>query len=406
MIIFQLVWRNLWRNKNRTLITVSSVFFAIILALFIRSMKLGSYNHIITSTLSLYTGFIQVQDTGFWDSRSLENSMALSDTQITAAKNIKNVKSAVPRIESFALASSGKKTQGVSVIGTDPAGEAAMNGLNSRVTNGKYFESDSSKGVLVGEELSRRLSVKVGDTLVLLSQGRFGMSAAGAFIIEGIVKIPLPNLDNSAVYMPLGAAQWFFSMPGRATSLVIMLNNPDKENRAAEKLRKMFPQNYDILTWRKLIPELVQAIEFSNASGLIMLGILYLVIGFGIFGTVMMMTSERHREFSVLISIGMKPTLLGAVLFAETIVIALLGAALGAFVSLPFLLYMRAHPIELSGLMAQMTLQYGFEPILPFWVSASLFVHQGLVIFVIALLVSLYPLWAINKLRLSDELRA
>jgi ABC-type lipoprotein release transport system permease subunit len=401
-----MAWRNLWRNKNRTLITVSSVFFALILALFIRSMKLGSYNHIITSTLSLYTGFIQVQDTGFFGTKSLENSMALSDTQVTAAKSIKNVKSAVPRIESFALANFGNKTQGVSVIGTDPDGEVAMNGLNSRVVQGKYFHSDSSKGVLVGEELSRRLGVKVGDTLVLLSQGYFGMSAAGAFLIEGIVKIPLPDLDNSAVYMPLGAAQWFFSMPNRVTSLVITLHNPDQENQVAKKLREVFPENYDILTWRKLIPELVQAIEFSNASGLIMLGILYLVIGFGIFGTVMMMTSERHREFSVLISIGMKPSQLGLVLFTETVVIALLGAVLGALVSLPFLLYMRAHPIELSGLMEQMTLQYGFEPILPFWVSASLFAHQGFVVFVIALLVSLYPLWSVNKLRLSDELRA
>ena len=402
----QLAWRNLWRNKNRTLITVSSVFFAIILALFIRSIKIGSYNHIIISALSLNTGFIQVQDTGFFDTKSLENSMALNDTQITASKAIKGVKSAVPRIESFALASFGNKTQGVSIIGTDPAGEAAMNGLNSRVTKGKYFSSDSSKSVLVGEELSRRLGVKVGDTLVLLSQGYFGMSAAGAFTIEGIVKLPLPDLNNSAVYMPLGAAQWFFSMPDRATSLVIMLYNPDQENHAAQKLRKIFPQNYDVLTWRKLIPELVQGIEFSNASGLIMLGILYLVIGFGIFGTVMMMTSERHREFSVLISIGMKPSQLGFVLFIETVIIALLGAALGALVSLPFLLYMREHPIELSGLMAQVTVQYGFEPILPFWVSGSLFVHQGLVVFVIALLVSLYPLWAVNKLRLSDELRA
>jgi len=402
-----MAWRNLWRNKNRTLITVSSVFFALVLALFIRSIKIGSYNHIITSALSLNTGFIQVQDTGFFDTKSLENSMALSDTQITAAKAVKGVKSAVPRIESFALASLHNRTQGVSVIGTDPAGETAMNDLKSRVTKGKYFLSDSSKSVLVGEELARRLGVKVGDTLVLLSQGYFGMSAAGAFPVDGVVKLPLPDLNNSAVYMPLGAAQWFFSMPNRVTSLVIMLYNPDQENKAAQKLKKIFSDdNYDVLTWRKLIPELVQGIEFSNASGLIMLGILYLVIGFGIFGTVMMMTSERHREFSVLISIGMKPTLLGVVLFIETVIIALIGAVLGAVVSLPILLYMRAHPIELSGLMAQVTVQYGFEPILPFWVSASLFVHQGLVVFIIALLVSLYPLWAVNRLRLSDELRS
>jgi ABC-type lipoprotein release transport system permease subunit len=400
-----MAWANLWRNKNRTLITVSSVFFAVVLVLFIRSMKLGSYNHIITNTLSLYTGFIQVQGKGFNDTKSLENSMALSDTQLMSVKSINEVTSVVPRIESFALASVKNRTEGVSVTGTDPKAEAAMNGLNGRVTNGKYLDPHS-KGALVGEGLARRLNVLVGDTLVLLSQGYYGMSAAGIFAVEGIIRLPLPDLDNSMLYLTLPTAQWFLSMQGRVTSLAVMIENPDKENQVAAKVRKLFSDNYDVLTWRELIPDLLQGIEFSNASGIIMLSILYLVIAFGIFGTVIMMTAERRREFSIMISIGMKPKQLSFMVFIETVVIAMLGAVSGAVASLPVLLYMKANPIPLSGQLGKTTLQYGFEPILPFLVSASLFVHQGVVVFVIALMVSMYPLWSINRINISDELRA
>ncbi|MDR0306367.1 MAG: ABC transporter permease [Chitinispirillales bacterium] len=405
MIYVQMAWANLWRNKNRTLITVSSVFFAVVLVLFIRSMKLGSYNHIITNTLSLYTGFIQVQGKGFNDTKSLENSMALSDTQLMSVKSINEVTSVVPRIESFALASVKNRTEGVSVTGTDPKAEAAMNGLNGRVTNGKYLDPHS-KGALVGEGLARRLNVLVGDTLVLLSQGYYGMSAAGIFAVEGIIRLPLPDLDNSMLYLTLPTAQWFLSMQGRVTSLAVMIENPDKENQVAAKVRKLFSDNYDVLTWRELIPDLLQGIEFSNASGIIMLSILYLVIAFGIFGTVIMMTAERRREFSIMISIGMKPKQLSFMVFIETVVIAMLGAVSGAVASLPVLLYMKANPIPLSGQLGKTTLQYGFEPILPFLVSASLFVHQGVVVFVIALMVSMYPLWSINRINISDELRA
>lgn len=404
-VFLVLAWRNLWRNRHRTLITMGSVFFAIILVLFVRSMQLGTYEHMITNTLRIYTGFIQVQGEEFWESRSLENSMDFDVGRREQISGIPGVTAVVPRLESFALASSGEKTRGVIVTGIVPEAEDRMNDLAERVVRGEYLEPGST-GALVAQGVAEYLNVGLGDTLILLSQGYYGASAAGANVITGIVDLPLPDLNSSMVYLALDEAQYFFSMPERGTSLAIMLEDPDMLGRVTEELQEIYSDGYDVLTWREMLPELVQSIEFDNAGGLIMLGILYLVIAFGIFGTVMMMTAERKREFAMMISIGMKPWKLSLTVLFETVTIGLLGTLAGVAVSVPILLYMRANPIRLTGEAAEAIRTYGYDPLIPFLVEPSLFLNQGLVVFLVSVIVCIYPLWSITRLKVSDVLRA
>ena len=112
LVYLAIAWRNLWRNRHRSLITMGSVFFAVILVLFVRSMQIGTYDHIITNTLQIYTGFIQIQGRQFQETRSLDNSMVFEDEMMDTISAINGVLSVVPRLESFALASSGERTRG------------------------------------------------------------------------------------------------------------------------------------------------------------------------------------------------------------------------------------------------------------------------------------------------------
>jgi len=401
----KLAWRNLWRNRGRTLITAASVFFAIILVLFTRSMQLGTYDHVIMNTLKLSTGFIQVQGEGFWDKRSLNNSMPLNDSLLRELRGIEHVTMAVPRLESFALGSSGDNTRGVMVTGIAPELEDEMNDLSDRVVKGSYIQPDS-QGVVVGQNLAEYLNLGVGDSLVLLSQGYHGVSAAGIFVVTGIVDLSIPELDNRMVYMPLATAQWFFSMPQRVTSLAIMIDDPENLGSIKEQVADYYTNGYDVMNWREMVPELVQSIEIDNAGGIIMLGILYLVIGFGIFGTVMMMVVERRKEFAILLSVGMKRWRMGFIVLLETVTIGVLGTALGALVAIPVLLYMRANPIRLTGGAAEAMMQYGYEPLIPFQVEPDLFINQAIVVFIISLIATSYPLWTILRFKIAEALHA
>jgi ABC-type lipoprotein release transport system permease subunit len=400
-----LAWRNIRRNVHRTLITVSSVFFAVLLVLFMRSMQRGSYEHIIRNTLSLSTGFIQVHGAGFWEKRNLENSMEVNDSILQKIKDIKHVTSAVSRIESFALASSGQNSRGVAITGINPESEKNMNNLSDRVVKGVYLQSGAI-ATLIADKLAQYLKVSINDSLVLLSQGFHGAGAAGLYPVKGLVSLPVPDLNAGMLYMTLDEAQYFFTMPGMVTTLAIMIDKPGNLQIVESQIRTMFSDRYEVMNWRQMLPELVQSIEIDNAGGVIMLGILYLVIGFGIFGTVMMMVAERMREFAILISVGMKKWRMGIIVFLETLMVAMIGALLGAIVSLPLLLYMRANPIHLHGDIAEAMIRFGYEPIVPFLLDISLFTNQILVVFVIALFSCIYPWYAILKINLSKELRA
>src|SRR5665647_1559052 len=112
-----MAWRNLWRNKRRTLITVASVFFAVFFALLMRSLQLGSYDNMFRNVIESYTGYLQVQQEDFWDNKTVDNLFLFSPEISQTIEKDQNVITTVPRFESFALASSGTLTKGVLVMG-------------------------------------------------------------------------------------------------------------------------------------------------------------------------------------------------------------------------------------------------------------------------------------------------
>jgi ABC-type lipoprotein release transport system permease subunit len=245
----------------------------------------------------------------------------------------------------------------------------------------------------------------VGDSVVIYGQGYHGVTAAAQIPITGIIEFTLPELNKSFTYLSLAYAQWLFSAPDRLTSLSIMVDNPKELDRIKSEIKNVFDEKYEVMDWEELSPELVQSIQVDNASGIIMLGILYIVIAFGIFGTIMMMTAERVKEFGILISVGMKKWKLGLVSFFETLFISFIGVFSGALISIPILLYFKANPIPLTGEYAKAITEWGFEPILPFAVYPGMFFAQIWTVLAIAMVSVIYPVLFIRKLKPVEALR-
>lgn len=400
----KLAWRNLWRNKKRTLIAAASVFFAVILALIMRSMQTGYYDYMIDASVRMYTGYIQIHGKDYWEKRSLEESMVINEKQYSELKKIKGITLAVPRFETYSLISHGNKTKVTQITGIDPKEENKLTDLNKKLIQGNLLD-DSSKGIVIAQGLAEILKVGVGDSVVIYGQGYHGVTAAAQIPIIGIVKFTLPELNKSFTYLTLNNAQWLFSAPDRLTSLSIMINNPNELDEIESRIKNIFNVEYEVMDWKELSPELVQSIQVDNAQGIIMLGILYVVIAFGIFGTIMMMTAERVKEFGILISVGMKKWKLGLVTLYETLFVSFLGVFTGAIISIPILLYFKSNPIPLTGEMADAILAWGFEPILPFAVYPGMFFAQIWTVLAIALVSALYPILFIRKLKPVEAIR-
>lgn len=206
--------------------------------------------------------------------------------------------------------------------------------------------------------------------------------------------------------MELSSCQEFYSAYNRVTSLVIMLKDHYDITIALEKMKGSIHAPYDIMTWEEMQPALVQLIEADRAGGVIMKVILYMIIGFGIFGTVMMMIQERRREMGVMVAIGMRRIKLGNILYFETILIGFLGVFAGILGSIPIINYYFNNPIKLTGDAAKTMIDMGIEPLLTFSWIPPVFYNQALTIFILTLFVGLYPVYRTLKLKIDQALRA
>ena len=402
-MLFTLAWRNIWRNKRRTLITAASVLFALLFALIMRSMQIGTYARMIDNLVQAYTGYIQVQKKDYWENKDINQSFAVNDSLIREISTIGNVSAVVPRLEYFALASFGLQTKGTALIGINPEKEEKFTNLTKWLRKGKYL-SPGDSGVLVASKLANYLKVTVGDTIVLLGQGFHGVSAAGKFPVRGILRFPSPDLDGQMIYMSLGMCQEFFSAGDQVTSLSVNLHNPENLGETKRTIDDIIkPRNLVTMRWEEMLIETVQHIKADNASGIIMLAILYLVVAFGVFGTVVMMTSERTREFGIMVSIGMKKSKLAFVTLLEMMMIGTLGILSGILGSFPIIGYYYLNPIYYGGEFGAVIENYGIEPKLYFALQPDFYIAQSLVVAIIVFCAACYPVIRILRL---DETKA
>jgi len=399
-----MAWRNLWRNKRRTLITVASILVAVSLATTMRALQKGAYADVVNNAVRYSTGYIQIHANGYWKSPSINNSFASGDNFWHVIRSERSISLAVPRLESYALISSGSRTKGIEVIGTQPSVENNMTALADKIAQGAYIYDDDT-GILIGSGLAEYLHTGIGDTVVLLGQGYHGSTAAGQYRVKGIFHFPIENINNSLVYLPLPVAQSLFHVADRLTSVSVMLRNPDNIDAVTLALRNGLGAAWEVMRWPAMNKTLIQEIASDNASGLLMLAILYVVIAFGVFGTILMMTAERRKEFAVMVALGMKKAYLTGMLCLETILIGGLGVLSGCITAFPLLLYFFFHPIHIGGAAAEFYQEFGFEPVIKVSLEPSIFFYQGLVVFIIAIVSAAYPLWYAGRFQVAESLK-
>lgn len=406
MTYIKLAWRNIWRNKRRTFITMGSIFFAVFFAIMTRSMQLGSYARMIENVVQTYTGYIQIHEKGYWKDKDINNTIEYTPELVHNVEKITGINFTIPRIETGVLAAGEKQSKVAFLVGTNPQKEDSLTKISKRIIEGSFFK-ENEKSVVMAAGLADFLKLKLGDTLVMLGQGYHGVSAAGKYPITGIVKFPIPDLNNRMVYMPLKQTQDFLSAPNQITCLTVSLSDyKDLQTSLLPLREKLDSKEYEVMSWKEILTELVQQIELDNGSGKIMIGILYLIIGFGIFGTVLMMTAERRREFGVMIAVGMQKFKLCIILIIEMIFIGIMGIISGTILSTPIVFYYNSNPIKLTGDMAKGMENFGVEPILPFSTDFQIFLNQSIVVMIIVFIAIIYPIYSVSKLKLMKALRA
>jgi len=400
----KLAWRNLWRNRRRTIIAISSIVFSVLLASWMRSMQEGSYDSMINNVVKFYSGYLQVQDTAYWEEKTLENSFEATPELQDKIGALKNITLVSTRIESFALAANELKSRPAIVMGIEPEAENQITNISKKIKSGQFLQN-GDKGAVLGKRLADYLGLAVGDTLVMISQGYHGISASGLFKVKGIISHPISDFDKRLIYLDIETARDFYSAYGLSTSLVVMTDNHYQLNHLKKSINKILPENNTVMAWNDMQPELEQLIQSDRGGGMIMLGILYIIIAFGMFSVVIMMVKERSREFGVTHAVGMQKSKLAIVVFIETILIGLIGCTIGLIISYLFCLYFYHNPIPLAEEMVQAMQEYGMEPFMFFSMKPSLFYNQIILVFLISLFISIFPISNISRMKITKAMR-
>lgn len=403
--MLKLAWRNIWRNKGRSVITIAAVMFCVIFAVVLRSFQVGVWENMIHEIVGNNFGYLQIHEDGFWADQSLDRTMDLNAINSEELLAVDGVDRLIPRMESFSLLYHGSNTKGSLVMGIDPAVELPGLQLDDILLEGRSFSRDDSV-IVVSEGLAKYFNVGLGDTLLFMGQGYHGATAYGAFPIGGIARMTNPELNKQLVLMPFQKAQYMYNCTDRATTLVVAVDKDSDYEAVGAALKGSGVEGLEVLEWKELFPEIIQTIEVDMAGGRIFVTILYFIISFVLLGTVIMMVAERQREFGILVSIGMKKTKLAFVTLLENIMLIMGGAIVGMAVVKPVQFYFKYNPIDLSGQMKEAIEQYNFEPKLYTTTSFIINLNHGTIIFIIGVLVSLYAVVKILKLNPIESMRS
>ncbi len=398
-MLLKIAWRNVWRNKRRSLITAAGIFIAIFLAILMRSLQLGMYDNMIKNVVGSFTGYVQLHAKGYWNDKNIDNSYKLNQSTVDEIKNINGVSNVIKRIQTGVLSSNNNLSKFLYVTGIEQEKEEKLTDWNKRLVDGRLLDKND-KSIIIAKGVAKYYNAKVGDSLIFIGQGYHGMQAVGIYPIKGVIDMKNPNLNNMSVFMNLSVAQDFVSAENRITNLVIDKEQYFDENKLAEQVKiKIDSQNNEVMTWKEMTPELDQLIQADSAGGILIIIILYMIVSFGIFGTVLMMTQERLYEFGILISIGMKKYKLVITIIYETILLTFLGIISGVILSKPIIEYFHFNPIKLFGTAAAQLESAGFEPVIPMMNSLDIPLTHSVIIMIISLITCIYPIIIILKLK-------
>ncbi len=396
MLMLKLAFRNILRNRRRTVLTILSMFGGYLLMSVQLSVTEGSYDQMLDFYTRDTTGHVQITASDFLDQPTLYKSVPATEEVLQSLSQQPGVVAATARIESSALAYGETKSFPVEVKGVHPEREARLSHLTDKIESGEYLsgerDSDGYFQAMIGAQAARQLKLGVGDELVLISQGADGSMANDLFRISAIIGVP-EDMEARWVVMPLQAAQTFFVLPGEAHRLIALGGDYRRadtlENQLAEWVESRWPgQDYQAASWQEVAKEFYATMTADKEGGQLTLYILVFLVCIGVLNTVLMSVMERTGEFGVLKAIGTSPSRLFSLIVLETFMLAAIACAFGALVAWPVNAWFTAvgiampEPMEISGIVFS-----HYKGQLSFYV----FAYPLVVILAAAFLIALLP---------------
>ncbi len=332
-MIWRLAYRNLWRNKRRTILTLAAMALSAALLILLLAISEGMMADLLTTTTRQYTGDAVVAAAEY---RRDQDFFAVLDDPAHLVGLLKRdpaVEGASPRLRAFGLLSHGDQTVAGEVLGVDWDREPTVTTLHRNIREGRYPTSGEGPGMVVGEGLAKKLGVGLGGEVILVSQAADGSIGNELFSVTGIFRTGDFGRDN---YLALAGRERLgrtLALEGKAHEIAVALHKPAEAPLVVARLEQPMRDaqaDAQVASWQQLLPILAQMMDIFQGSMIITTVILYFAAGMVVVNTLLMAFHERTREFGVLMAIGMSPRRVRLIIVTEAFLLGLIAAGLGS----------------------------------------------------------------------------
>jgi putative ABC transport system permease protein len=389
MMTLRIAWRNIFRQKRRTVLTMLTMLGGFALSAISIGWADGTYNRIIDMFTRNRLGHVQVHARGYLNKPSLYKNIKTYQTIGETIERIKEVESWAPRFYAAGLASVGDRSLGVRIIGIDPQKESAATRFENKVIQGKSFPKNPAHQVILGKGAARTLKANPGDQIVIVSQAADGSIANDLYTLVGIIESGDELQDQSCLYLHLKDAQELFWLEGAIHEIVVIARKLNQVKSLAREIRKVLNNpELEVDPWQEFARSFYVAMKADKQGAWIMLFVVILIVAIGVLNTVLMTVLERTREYGVLRAMGTRPIQVVRLVLYETALMACLSIIVGAALSL-LVNYLLSH----QGIPMPQPYTYGGIEFTHFYseVNARSFYIPAVTVMVCAVLVSAFP---------------
>jgi len=389
LLSLKIAFRNVFRQKRRTILTALTMFGGFTLS----AISIGWGDGTYSNTIDIFTrnrlGHIQIHKKGYLDQPSLYKTIDDYETIGEKIIGINGVEAWAPRLYSAGLASVGEKTAGVRILGIDLNLEEKSTRFSRKIVEGRNFSSATSKEAILGKGLADILKAQIGDEVVIISQAADGSIANELYPIVGLVESGDDMSDRMDFYLTLPEAQELMALNGRVHEIAIIVEKLGNERRLAHQINGMLNKaDLDIAPWQEFAKQFYQAMLADEEGMWIMLLVIIIIVAVGVLNTVLMTVLERIREYGLMKAIGTRPLQIIIIIIYEVNIIALASIIAGTILSLPINYLLSFHGVALP-----FTFTYGGVEFSKYYTQVNVrsFLIPAVTILFTASVVSIFP---------------
>lgn len=402
-MLLKVSWRNIWRNRKRSLIIMAAVTIGISTGIFLMAFYNGMIEQRVSMAIKNEISHLQLHHPEFRKDYDIRCYLQNGPGVLAQVHSGENVKQATGRMIMHGMIASASGSSGITINGVMPAAENLQTGLKSKLIEGDYFDSLKKNEVLIGEKLLKKLKLKLRNKTILTFQDTSGNIVSAAFKIAGIFKTVNAPYDENNVFVNIREVDSLAGLKNQFNEIAVLLHSGTALNETENIFRQSLP-GIEVKNWMEISPEIGLTVSVADQMVFIFMGIILLALAFGIINTMLMAILERTREIGMLLSLGMNRLKVFTMVLLETVMLVLAGCPFGILIALTAIRITHHSGINFEKY-TEVYSSFGYANVIyPEFTLRQFTISMMLVVFT-AIIASLFPAWRALRLKPAEAMR-